>query len=179
MVSMKRIIKLIKEVLFMICGYDDAHCKHEIYSKKEMVELLNKKSQVGHTHAWSEITGKPTTFTPSSHTHDDRYFTESEINSKLATYKLKGDFAVVSGTINLTSGVGNVSIAYPSGFNRNNTVIISVGVAFNSSTVIAYNSNGGALFAVAPIDNSITLNVSNTSGGPNGARSFKVVLMKV
>lgn len=35
---------------------------------------------------WDEITGKPTTFTPSSHTHDDRYYTETEINNKLAGY---------------------------------------------------------------------------------------------
>ena len=33
--------------------------------------------------AWGNVTGKPSTFTPSSHTHDDRYYTESEINSKL------------------------------------------------------------------------------------------------
>lgn len=33
--------------------------------------------------AWGNVTGKPSTFTPSSHTHDDRYYTESEINTKL------------------------------------------------------------------------------------------------
>lgn len=32
---------------------------------------------------WSGVTGKPSTFTPSAHTHDDRYYTESEINTKL------------------------------------------------------------------------------------------------
>lgn len=32
---------------------------------------------------WSGVSGKPSTFTPSSHTHDDRYYTESEINTKL------------------------------------------------------------------------------------------------
>jgi hypothetical protein len=32
---------------------------------------------------WSGVTGKPSTFVPSAHTHDDRYYTESEINSKL------------------------------------------------------------------------------------------------
>lgn len=32
---------------------------------------------------WSGVTGKPSTFAPSAHTHDDRYYTESEINSKL------------------------------------------------------------------------------------------------
>lgn len=33
---------------------------------------------------WNGITGKPSTYTPSSHTHDDRYYTESEIDSKLS-----------------------------------------------------------------------------------------------
>lgn len=37
----------------------------------------------GHKPTWSEVDGKPTSFTPASHTHDDRYYTESEINSKL------------------------------------------------------------------------------------------------
>lgn len=32
---------------------------------------------------WSGVSGKPSTFTPSSHTHDDRYYTETEMNSKL------------------------------------------------------------------------------------------------
>ena len=33
---------------------------------------------------WSGVTGKPSSYTPSAHTHDDRYYTESEIDSKLA-----------------------------------------------------------------------------------------------
>lgn len=33
--------------------------------------------------SWGNVTGKPSSFTPSSHHHDDRYFTESEINSKI------------------------------------------------------------------------------------------------
>lgn len=33
---------------------------------------------------WSGVSGKPSTFTPSSHTHDDRYYTESEVDSKLS-----------------------------------------------------------------------------------------------
>ena len=35
------------------------------------------------SYSWGEITGKPSTYTPSSHTHDDRYYTETEINTKL------------------------------------------------------------------------------------------------
>ena len=34
---------------------------------------------------WSGITDKPNSYTPSDHTHDDRYYTESEIDAKLDT----------------------------------------------------------------------------------------------
>lgn len=37
-----------------------------------------------HSHAWGDVTGKPTTFAPSSHNHDDRYYTESEMDTKLS-----------------------------------------------------------------------------------------------
>uniref|UniRef100_UPI0025EA9482 hypothetical protein n=1 Tax=Anaerovibrio sp. TaxID=1872532 RepID=UPI0025EA9482 len=44
---------------------------------------------VGHASAadvtpWAGISNKPSTFTPSSHTHDDRYYTESEVDNKLS-----------------------------------------------------------------------------------------------
>lgn len=42
----------------------------------EMYSTANKPT-------WDGITGKPSTFTPESHTHDDRYFTEAEMNTKL------------------------------------------------------------------------------------------------
>lgn len=32
---------------------------------------------------WSGVTDKPSTFTPSAHTHDDRYYTKTEISTKL------------------------------------------------------------------------------------------------
>lgn len=38
------------------------------------------------TAAWTGITGKPSTFTPSSHTHDERYFTEAEILEKFKNF---------------------------------------------------------------------------------------------
>lgn len=47
---------------------------------------------------WNEIVGKPTTFTPSSHNHDDRYYTETEINSKLND-KANLSGATFSGTV--------------------------------------------------------------------------------
>ena len=41
------------------------------------------KSQIASSVTWENVSGKPSTFKPSSHTHDDRYYTESEINTKL------------------------------------------------------------------------------------------------
>lgn len=35
---------------------------------------------------WNDITGKPSSFPPSTHTHDDRYYTESEINEKFKNF---------------------------------------------------------------------------------------------
>lgn len=51
---------------------------------KDVIE--GKISNATHADAvpWSGVSGKPSTYTPSSHTHDDRYYTESEINSKLS-----------------------------------------------------------------------------------------------
>lgn len=43
----------------------------------------NQFSTAGHTHSFASITGKPSTYTPSAHTHDDRYYTETEMNAKL------------------------------------------------------------------------------------------------
>lgn len=34
--------------------------------------------------SWANVTGKPATFAPSAHNHDDRYYTESEVDTKIA-----------------------------------------------------------------------------------------------
>lgn len=36
--------------------------------------------------AWGNVSGKPGSYPPSGHTHDDRYYTETEINSLLASH---------------------------------------------------------------------------------------------
>lgn len=47
--------------------------------------------------AWGNVSGKPSTYAPSSHTHDDRYYTESEINTKLNA-KAASDIVTISST---------------------------------------------------------------------------------
>lgn len=49
---------------------------------------------------WSKVQNKPSSYAPTSHTHDDRYYTESEVNTKLANYQPKGNYAVASHTHN-------------------------------------------------------------------------------
>ena len=73
-----------------------------------------------HSHAWGNITGKPSTFSPSAHTHDDRYFTESEINSKITSINntIKAKIVSKSGNISFEDGGNNESYGYitiPSG----------------------------------------------------------------
>ena len=50
---------------------------------KALKSLIDGKAASGHTHTFDSITGKPSTYTPSAHTHDDRYYTEGEVDSKL------------------------------------------------------------------------------------------------
>ena len=47
--------------------------------------------------AWGNVTGRPSTYAPSSHTHDDRYYTESEMNTKLNA-KAASDVVTISST---------------------------------------------------------------------------------
>lgn len=74
------------------------------YTSYEMTTKLAEKSDISHNHdekylgisakaesaksadsvAWNNVSGKPSTYTPSGHTHDDRYYTETEIDTKLS-----------------------------------------------------------------------------------------------
>lgn len=52
--------------------------------------------------AWGDVTGKPTAFPPEAHNHDDRYYTEAEVNSLLS-----GKQATIDASHKLP--IGNVS----------------------------------------------------------------------
>ena len=74
-------------------------------------------SKTSHSHAWSAITNKPSTFAPSSHTHDDRYYTESEVNNKLKDIVISKRFTSGSKYIGANDGAEiTVTISVPSGY---------------------------------------------------------------
>lgn len=48
--------------------------------------------------SWSDVTGKPSTYAPSSHTHDERYYTESEVDNIIEKNKVKSIVIEFKGT---------------------------------------------------------------------------------
>lgn len=59
---------------------------------------------------WNEVTGKPSTFPPSGHNHDDRYYTKSEVDSKLQS---AGNVWMVPGDTILVTSAGEWSRKSP------------------------------------------------------------------
>lgn len=61
----------------------------------------------GLQYLWGKLKEK---FAPRSHSHDDRYYTESEVNTKLANYQPKGNYAAAEHTHNYAgSGISGGS----------------------------------------------------------------------
>ncbi|MCW7552598.1 hypothetical protein NX722_08030 [Endozoicomonas gorgoniicola] len=56
--------------------------------------------------SWGNITGKPSTFPPATHNHDSRYYTEAEMNTKLAA-KLSRSGGTLTGNGQITWGAGS------------------------------------------------------------------------
>lgn len=120
-------------------------------------------------------------YAPKTHNHDDRYLTENEIDTKLNSYKVKGDFAVLNSNINLTNGDGQLDLSYPSGFNKDNCVCIAVGLAFQNAIGYIFNDYPYGSFEVRFKTDKITCLVGDNGQvtGPTGAKPIRIVLMKV
>lgn len=163
--------------------YFDVYTKHyideNIYTKENVEAKLSEKSNT-------------------SHSHDERYYTETEVNNKLASYKLKGDFAVITGSVTLAANEdisNNVAkqttwnVDYPSGFSKDNCVCIAFGG--NKATNKGYGyghlieSDLALATATGVFPRAVVLNSDNiycTALNPAGNANtfnYKIVLMKV
>lgn len=90
---------------------------------------------------WSGVTGKPSSYPPASHNHDERYYTEPEMNSKLAEKATKVHTHVKSEV-----GLGNVDNTADA--NKSVKYATSAG----SSTTSGAISSSGTLDTVAKLD---------------------------
>ena len=63
-------------------GTDEAE---RTWDAKELHEYVTETAAAaGGAASWDDLTGKPTSFPPSAHNHDDRYYTEAEVDAKIA-----------------------------------------------------------------------------------------------
>ena len=75
---------------------------------------------------WANVYNKPTTFPPSAHNHDDRYYTESEVDTKLAA---KAGTAVAT-----TSAAGLMSAADKTKLDGQSQISITVDEALSTTS---------------------------------------------
>lgn len=82
----------------------------------------------------------------------------------------QANIAVLTGTISLTSGVGQQSINYPSGFTKDNCVAISSNIQYTSN----WSPDGNHV-----ILGSNTVILNSSTNGPTGNKNYRIVLMKI
>ena len=95
--------------------------------------------------AWNNVSGKPSSYTPSSHTHDDRYYTESEVNSLLggksdtshthSNYLTGITKAMVTNALGYTPPTSDTNTTYSAGTNLSLS-----GTTFNVSSTPSFTS---------------------------------------
>lgn len=135
-----------------------------------------------------------------SHNHDDRYYTSNDIDLMFDNYKLKDDFAIITGSMTLdpnTSETLNAdkwtqtikNISYPTGFNKDNCVPISIGGEGNTANGMSYGFTSGIGNALTVMNNAFPRTVNLTSSNivlrvgnystDSKTYNYKIVLMKI
>lgn len=99
-----------------------------------------------------------------------------------SAYILKSNIAVVSGIINLNNGNGHINVNYPTGFNKNNCVVISIcGKGFFDDGATDFYSNMSThLFAVRYGIDKIQLKCNSIlSSGSSRSITITAILLKI
>lgn len=102
----------------------------------------------------------------------DNYYNKSEVNAIAAG--IKSDFAVVTGTFDDASG--HVSVDYPTGFNKDNCVIISATWGYYQQTLHKNDNNDPY---VVLMDTNIRWYDGVAHSSSSGDYDFNIVLMKI
>ena len=103
---------------------------------------------------WSGVTGKPSSYPPASHNHDERYYTETEMNSKLAEKAAKVHTHVKSEV-----GLGNVD----------NTADANKSVKYAASAGAAASCTGNAATATTATKLATARSINGTNFDGSGS----------
>lgn len=98
-----------------------------------------------------------------------------------SAFMSRSNFVVLTDTINLTNGAGSKFIKYPSGFNQNNCVVISVGVQAANDNSYSFFADDlyELVFQAKLMDGFIRISsISLSNSGSSGTTNIIVVLMK-
>lgn len=107
---------------------------------------------------WSGVTGKPSSYPPASHNHDERYYTETEINNKLAKY-----LPVSGGSMNGAAMISWLDSGNWSNSNKNVTFpVVRGGLSWNGQ------SDGIQLYAVETGNDNLELYLKFSDDNSNG-----------
>lgn len=150
----KGVDNMAHEKVYAVC---ENMCMEETMTREQINDELENKSDT-------------------SHNHDSRYYTESESDAK---YKLKGDFAVItgSGTIDEISGLYE-NINLPSGFTITNCVIVSFMYGTDNNRVIKYNTDNISSISLNANNNKIEMYICDTKLTGQSV-NYTIVLMKI
>ena len=115
--------------------------------RSDLCELNGNISS--HRHAWSGITGKPSTFTPSNHNHNDQYYTEAEMNSKLAGKANMLATSTIESTVDIASKswpVINLKATPPTGYHSLGIIGIDNNLNFGEVALVKYIMWGNDIY---------------------------------
>lgn len=115
---------------------------------------------------------------------------KEEFNSKIVNYKLKDDFAILTGSMTVEAGASDaptnaiLDVNYPSGFDKSNCVVLSTMTTNTvpTSTTYSYPHNLNVLDSEMKLtvmlgNDVIQISVGNTTSAKTF--NYKIVLMKI